>query len=234
MSRERTNPEKWRFTNALMRQAIMAIGEVMGERGLNVVLRQAGLERYVAELPPNDLEQGVVTVEYAKLNQAVEEFYGRAGRGMLKRIGRASFRYGVEEQATLMGVASTALKLMPQKTRVKFILTQMAKSLMDVNDETYIEIQETSARGSSGPRTRIMTCAKSRAGRWAPKPVASWWRRAESGSASLRRRDQSRVGVGPGVGSSNPDGTSVGSGVDVSVGTGAGVSVGLGTGVSLG
>ncbi|MBU0704655.1 MAG: hypothetical protein KKC18_12410 [Chloroflexi bacterium] len=143
MSREHREPEKWRFTNALMRQAILAIGEVMGERGLKVVLRQAGLERYVDELPPNDLEQGVSTVEYAALNQAVEEFYGRAGKGMLQRIGRTSFRYGVEEQATLMGVTGTALKIMPQKTRIKFILTQMAKSLMNVNEETDIEVQGT-------------------------------------------------------------------------------------------
>ena len=144
MSGERREPQEWHFTNALMRQAIMAIGEVMGEHGLKVVLRQAGLERYVDELPDNDLEQGIRTVEYAMLNRAVEEFYGRAGKGMLRRIGRASFRYGIEEQATLTGVAGAALKLMPQKMRTKFILTQMAKSLMQVNEETYIEVEETS------------------------------------------------------------------------------------------
>ena len=143
MAEERRKPERWRFTNALMRQAIMAIGQVMGERGLRIVLRQAGLERYVDELPPDDLEQDVSTVDYAALNQAVEEFYGRAGKGMLQRIGRASFRYGVEEQATLMGIAGAALKVMPQKARIKFILTQMAKSLMDVNQDTSIEVQET-------------------------------------------------------------------------------------------
>jgi len=143
MPKERQRPEEWRFTNALMRQAILAVSEVMGERGLKAVLRQAGLARYADELPPNNLEQGVSTVDYAALNQAVQEFYGRAGKGMLQRIGRASFRYGIEEQATLMGVAGTALKLMPQKTRIKFILTQMAKSLMDVNEDTTIEVQET-------------------------------------------------------------------------------------------
>ena len=143
MAEERREPEQWRFTNALMRQAIMAIGQVMGQQGLKVVLREAGLERYVDELPPDDLEQNVSTMDYAALNQAVEEFYGRAGKGMLQRIGRASFRYGVEEQATLMGVAGAAIKLMPQKTRIKFILTQMAKSLMDVNQDTTIEVQET-------------------------------------------------------------------------------------------
>jgi len=143
MAEERREPEQWRFTNALMRQAIMAIGQVMGQQGLKIVLRQAGLERYVDELPPDDLEQDVSTVDYAALNQAVEEFYGRAGKGMLQRIGRASFRYGVEEQATLMGVAGAALKVMPQKARIKFILTQMAKSLMDVNQDTHIQVQET-------------------------------------------------------------------------------------------
>ena len=143
MSKERRAPQEWRFTNALMRQAILAIGEVMGEGGFKVVLRQAGLERYVDELPPNDLEQDTPTVEYGALNQAVEEFYGRAGKGMLQRIGRASFRYGVEEQATRMGVAGAALKLMPQKARIKFILTQMAKSLMNLNADTCIEVQET-------------------------------------------------------------------------------------------
>lgn len=143
MPKKHRQPEEWRFTNALMRQAILAISEVMGERGLKVVLRQSGLERYIDELPPNNMEQDIPTVDYAALNQAVQEFYGRAGKGMLQRIGRTSFRYGVEEQATLMGIAGTALKLMPQKTRIKFILTQMSKSLMDVNDETYIEVQET-------------------------------------------------------------------------------------------
>lgn len=166
MSGEQRKPEEWRFTNALMRQAILAIGEVMGERGLKIVLRQAGLERYVDNLPPNDLEQGVATVEYAALNQAVEEFYGRAGKGMLQRIGRASFRYGVEEQAALMGVAGTALKLMPQKTRIKFILTQMAKSLMDVNAETRIEVQET----DEGVVLADFTCGVC-CGREAEKPI---------------------------------------------------------------
>lgn len=30
MLRESRGPEQWRFTNVLMRQAILAIGEVMG------------------------------------------------------------------------------------------------------------------------------------------------------------------------------------------------------------
>lgn len=143
MTRECQEPQQWRLVNALMRQAILAIEEVMGVQGRNVVLREAGLDRYVESLPPDDLEPGAHASEYAALNQAVLSFYGRAGRGMLQRIGRASFRYGVEEQAALMGLVGVGLKVMPQKTRVRFILNQVAKALMDTNDDVCITVEET-------------------------------------------------------------------------------------------
>ena len=86
---------------------------------------QCGLERFVGNFPPNDTNPGVKTVEYAKFNEAIEAFYGRGGKGMLRRIGKASFQYGVREQGALMGVAGVALKLMPQKGRIKFVLNAM-------------------------------------------------------------------------------------------------------------
>ncbi len=143
MARECEEPKYWRLVNAIMRQAILAIEEVMGTRGLNVVLREAGLERYIGSPPPDNLELGAHASEYAALNQAVLSFYGRAGKGMLRRIGRASFRYGVEEQAALMGLVGVGLKLMPQKTRARFILNQMAKALMDTNDDVCITVEQT-------------------------------------------------------------------------------------------
>jgi len=130
------------FVNALMRQALQAIEEVMGKNGLNIILREAGLERYVDNPPPNNLETGAQAVEYARLNQALENFAGRASKGMLKRVGKASFQWGVKEQAALLGIAGVALKLMPQKQQKKFILTNMAKALMDTNPEGLITVEE--------------------------------------------------------------------------------------------
>jgi len=108
------NPEEAVIVNALVRQALVSAQEVMGENGLNAVLRSVGLERFVGNFPPNDTNLGIKTVEYANLNEAIEAFYGRGGKGMLRRIGKASFQYGVREQCALMGVAGVALKLMPQ------------------------------------------------------------------------------------------------------------------------
>ncbi|MFN2152356.1 MAG: 4-vinyl reductase, partial [Anaerolineales bacterium] len=89
------------IVNALVRQALISVQEVMGENGLNTVLRTSGLERYIGNFPPNDLEPAIQTSDYARLNEAIEEFYGRGGRGMLRRVGKASFQYAVREQAAL-------------------------------------------------------------------------------------------------------------------------------------
>jgi hypothetical protein len=52
---------------------------------------------------------------------------------MLRRIGKASFQYGVREQASLLGIAGVALKLMPERQRIKFILNGMANALKKTN-----------------------------------------------------------------------------------------------------
>ena len=130
------------IVNAIMRQALVAAQEVMGENGLNAVLRASDLEKYVGNFPSDNLEPAIQTVQYARFNQAIEDFYGRGGKGMLRRIGRASFQYGVREQAALLGVAGVALKLLPEKQRIKFILNGLADALRKSNPQVHIWLDE--------------------------------------------------------------------------------------------
>ncbi len=130
------------IVNALVRQALVSAQEVMGENGLNVVLRTSGLERFIGNFPPDDLNPAIKTSDYARLNEAIEEFYGRGGRGMLLRIGKASFQYAVREQATLLGLAGTALKLLPTKQRIKFILNAMVGALKKSNAQVEAWLEE--------------------------------------------------------------------------------------------
>jgi predicted hydrocarbon binding protein len=136
------NPEDAVIVNALVRQALVSAQEVMGENGLNAVLRSVGLARFIGNFPPNDTDPGIKTVEYAKFNEAIEAFYGRGGKGMLRRIGKASFQYGVHEQGALMGVAGAALKLMPQRQRIKFVLGAMVNALKKTNDQVDAWVEE--------------------------------------------------------------------------------------------
>jgi len=54
---------------------------------------------------------------------------------MLRRIGKASFQYAVREQGALMGVAGAALKLMPQRGRIKFVLNATLNALKKTNPQ---------------------------------------------------------------------------------------------------
>lgn len=130
------------IVNTIVRQALVSAEEVMGANGLNAVLRLSGLGRFVNNLPPNDLEPSIQAAEYAQLNQAIEEFYGRGGKGMLRRIGKASFQYAINEQAALLGIAGTALKLLPQKQRIKFILNSMVGALKKSNAQVEAWVDE--------------------------------------------------------------------------------------------
>src|SRR5574339_605120 len=132
------------IVNSLVRQALISAQEVMGDNGLNAVLRTSGLERFIGNFPPNNLEPSIQTSQYARLNQAIEDFYGRAGKGMLRRIGKASFQYGVKEQAALLGVAGVAMKLLPERQRIKFILNGMADALKKSNSEVNAWVDESS------------------------------------------------------------------------------------------
>jgi len=136
------NREDAKIVNSLVRQALTSAQEVMGDNGLNTVLRTSGLERFIGNFPPNDLQPSINASQYAQLNQAIEDFYGRGGRGMLRRIGKASFQYGVREQAALLGVAGVALKLLPEKQRIKFILNGMADALKKSNSEVNAWLDE--------------------------------------------------------------------------------------------
>ena len=132
--------------NSLVRQALTSAQEVMGDNGLNAVLRTSGLERFIGNFPPNNLEPSIQASQYAKLNQAIEDFYGRAGKGMLRRIGKASFQYAVREQAGLLGVAGVALKLLPERQRIKFILNGMVDALKKSNPQVDARLDESDGK----------------------------------------------------------------------------------------
>ncbi|HMZ06415.1 MAG TPA: 4-vinyl reductase [Anaerolineales bacterium] len=138
-----TTREEAVIINSLVRQALISMQEVMGDNGLNAVLKSCGLERFVGNFPPNDLNPSIKASQYAQLNQAIEDFYGRGGKGMLLRVGRASFQYGVREQAALLGIAGVALKLLPEKQRIKFILNGMADALKKSNPQVKAWVDET-------------------------------------------------------------------------------------------
>nr|HID13129.1 4-vinyl reductase [Anaerolineae bacterium] len=116
------------FPNAYMRWAIMAVEEIAGKHGTAIILREAGLERLIDNLPPANMEfEGLKYSDYSALNQALLNFFGRPAKTFARHIGRLSARYSIEQESVLFGFATTALKLMPVNMRLKIALNNMAQ-----------------------------------------------------------------------------------------------------------
>ena len=128
------------YTNVGLRTFLLSMEEVLGKNGVTAMLNAAGLPQYVDNYPPDNLEQEVTFGDYTRLCQAVEDFYGRGARGMLNRIGRASFRYGLREHPTLFKAAQVYLKMRRTPERLKFVLAAVAKGLTEeANEPTSVE-----------------------------------------------------------------------------------------------
>lgn len=130
--------------NAALRLLFLSVEEVMGANGLKAVLNGAKVPQYINNYPPNNLEYGVTFGEYGRIEQAIEDFYGpRGARGMLLRVGRATFQYGLKEQSAVLGLAGQALKNMPflsMQAKMKLLLQQMVGAAnKTVNQPTHLQ-----------------------------------------------------------------------------------------------
>jgi predicted hydrocarbon binding protein len=118
-----------KMNDAYMLWALQATEEVVGTDGVNTLLRQSGLEKYIDNFPPEDLEppgSGVTNGDYARLNAGILTFYGRAGRGMVRRIGRIAAAKAIEHQSGTFNLATViAAKLLPSGTQIKMALSAM-------------------------------------------------------------------------------------------------------------
>jgi predicted hydrocarbon binding protein len=109
--------------NAFFRWALLASEEVAGKQGLNVVLRENGLERYIDNYPSEEMNAsaGVRQKDYTALCTGLLTFFGRAGRGSLTRIGRRSARMFIDNYMDSMGMGAliAAARLLPAGMKLK-------------------------------------------------------------------------------------------------------------------
>src|SRR6266498_5382296 len=110
------------MVDAYMTWALRAAEEVIGKQGLSIILRENGLERFIDHYPPESLvlSSDVTSGDYANLCAGVMQFYGRAGKSVVIRIGRISSKFATEKQGAVFNIAArSAIKLLPLSTQIK-------------------------------------------------------------------------------------------------------------------
>lgn len=113
-----------------------ALEDVMGRNGLNAILNLAGLNQYIDQPLPDNLEKGFDFAEVAAVNTALEEMYGpRGGRGLSLRVGRALFADGLRNFGALAGVGDLAFKVLPLAAKLRIGLPAMANIFNQFSDQ---------------------------------------------------------------------------------------------------
>lgn len=124
------------YPNRLARIFLLAMEDVMGRNGLNAVLDEAGLHRYIDHLPPDTLDRQFDFADMAALSAGLETLYGpRGGRGLALRVGRACFVHGMKTFGALAGVNDPAFKALPQESRTLIGLQALAAIFSTFSDQ---------------------------------------------------------------------------------------------------
>ena len=124
---------------------IKSLEEVMGKNGLNAILNLAGLNNYIENYPPDNLEKGFDFSELSAIGSSLEEMYGpRGGRGLMLRAGRATFSDALRNFGALAGAADLAFVVLPLQSKLRIGLPAFAKIFTQLSDQdTVVEEKDT-------------------------------------------------------------------------------------------
>ncbi len=137
---EQLGPQRpYTFPNKMSRILLSAMGEVMGQNGLNAVLNTASLQRLIGYLPPSNFEAGLTFGDVGRLFAAVEGIYGiRGGQRLIRQTGQLCFKYGVQDFGGVLGVADFAFRVLPLTFRTRIALEVQAEIFNRYSDSQVI------------------------------------------------------------------------------------------------
>lgn len=123
--------------NTHFRQVLLAIRQVLGEKGSNDIYQSAKLDIKLASLPPDDLDQIFIAQDFVNLLQTIEVTYGERGPRILRRIGKESFHIVLRDQPGWMGTAKRVMNLWSPEQRIEFML----EAIIDTQRKTYPQFE---------------------------------------------------------------------------------------------
>jgi len=123
-------------TNLYGRIALLSFEDVLGKRGLNVLLNLASLSNLIDHYPPANMDREFDFADHTAILIALEELYGsRGGRGLAVRAGRSAFKGVLDNFGTMAGITDLSAKELPLQAKMGIALTSAAKTYSEVSDQ---------------------------------------------------------------------------------------------------
>jgi len=152
--------------NAHIRQTLLAIRQVLGEKGSIDIYQSAKLDVKLTSLPPDNLDRTFKEQDYAHLLRTIEVAYGERGPRILHRIGKESFHIILRDQPGWMGTAKRVMSLWSPEQRIEFMLEAIIDTQRKTNPQTEIWLE-----GKDGQLAYIEQNCLVCYGRQSPQPV---------------------------------------------------------------
>jgi predicted hydrocarbon binding protein len=107
------------YPEKMGRIILLGMEEVMGQNGMNGVLRVGGLEALITNPPSTSIDKTFPFETISAIQNSLELAYGpRGGRGVALRVGRATFKTGLKEYGSMLGLTEMAFRLLPLSTKL--------------------------------------------------------------------------------------------------------------------
>lgn len=138
----RIPPSGLYYPNKFGLLVINALKDVMGQNGIDAILKLAQLESMMDAYPPNNLERAFDFGSLSSIIIALEDMYGaRGGQALASRAGKALFADGLRDFGALAGVGDLALRVLPLRAKVKLGLPAFATIFNQITDQR-VEVAE--------------------------------------------------------------------------------------------
>jgi len=93
------------------------------------MLRNAGLERYIVALPPENDRLEMLASEFAALHNAIRAYFGSGARGFLNRVGRSVWQAFWKDASLWQYLGMFVLRPFPPLQRGRFALNILASQM---------------------------------------------------------------------------------------------------------
>lgn len=131
------------YPQKMGRIILLGMEEVISKGGVDAILHLAELEDLIQNYPPSKPEKSFSFEKVSLLLGTLEQAYGpRGGRGLALRTGRASFKYGLKEYGSMLGLTEVAFRLLPLSTKLRVGARSFAE-LFNKHTDQRVRVEET-------------------------------------------------------------------------------------------
>lgn len=108
------------YPNRMGRVILLAMEEILGHDGVNVVLNLVNMPEYINNYPSKNQDLNFPFEHISHIQVGLDNIFGpQAGRGLAVRVGRASLKYGLREFGPELGMTDLSFRLLSLQAKIK-------------------------------------------------------------------------------------------------------------------